>query len=134
MRIGLAGAFEGELEDTLRFRAGGELSVRGYSTDSLGSRQIVGDELESLGGEALLVLNQELRYHFMADYAAVVFFDVGNVWAERSSFGEDLRTALGFGGRANTPVGLVRFDIAWPLDRREEDNSVQLYLGLGNTF
>ena len=95
---------------------------------------IFSHELESLGGEALLVLNQELRYHFMADYAAVVFFDVGNVWAERSSFGEDLRTALGFGGRANTPVGLVRFDIAWPLDRREEDNSVQLYLGLGNTF
>ncbi len=134
LRIGLAGAFEGELEDTLRFRAGGELSVRGYSTESLGPRQLVDDELESLGGEALLVLNQELRYHFATDYAAVVFFDVGNVWAERSSFGEDLRTALGLGGRANTPVGLVRFDIAWPLDRREEDDSVQLYLGLGNTF
>ena len=35
----------------------------------------------------------------------------------------------------DTPVGLLRLDVAWPLDRRPEvDPGVKLYFGLGNVF
>ena len=50
------------------------------------------------------------------------------------SFGRDLATAVGLGLRADTPVGVIRLDLARPLDRRPGDPSLKLYVGLGNAF
>jgi translocation and assembly module TamA len=66
--------------------------------------------------------------------SGLVFFDAGQVWLRTSDFGRDLATAVGLGLRANTPVGLIRLDLAHPLDRRPGDPTFKLYVGLGNAF
>lgn len=136
VRAGGARAFGGqELLTDVRFKAGGEYSVRGYPFESLGPRFEVGDELLTTGGAAVLVVNQELRATLpWFDLMGLVFFDLGQVWAERADFGRDLAKSVGLGLRATTPVGVVRLDLARPLDRRPGDPSFKAYVGLGSTF
>jgi len=114
------------------FRAGGEYSVRGYDTDSLFSGPTPPSPFR--GGQALLVLSEELRFPIWWELSGVVFIDTGSVWAERGDFGTDLFTASGFGVRANTPVGLLRLDLAFPLDRRKTDSAFKVYVGFGHAF
>ena len=134
VRVGLAKPFGQELIPELRFLTGGEYSVRGYATESLGPTETLGDLTRPIGGEALLVLNEELRVPLPWDLIGLVFVDVGNVWASPSEFGRDLATALGLGVRADTPVGLLRLDAAFPLDAAPGEPRFKLYLGFGNAF
>jgi len=130
VQLGLAQAYSGQsLISDDRFFAGGEFSVRGYERRSL--RVEEGDPRE----ETLLVLNQELRFPLpFEDLAGLVFFDAGQVWDGLGAFDTDLAKSLGLGLRMKSPVGLLRLDLAFPLDRRPGDESYQLYLGLGNAF
>ncbi|HVG07971.1 MAG TPA: translocation/assembly module TamB domain-containing protein [Thermoanaerobaculia bacterium] len=130
MQSGVAQAYSGQsLISDDRFFAGGEFSVRGYERRSL--RVEEGDPSE----ETLLVLNQELRFPLpFADLTGLVFFDAGQIWEGLGAFGTDLAKSLGLGARYRSPVGLLRLDLAFPLDRRPGDESYQLYLGLGNAF
>jgi translocation and assembly module TamA len=135
LRAGWARAYRGqELLRFERFFAGGEHSVRGYATESLGPQEVLGGLVRPLGGEALLVLNEELRVRLPWDLTGLVFLDAGQVWADAGDFGSGLATAVGLGLRAPTPVGLLRLDAAFPLDRRPGDESYRLYLGFGNAF
>ncbi|MCP4660431.1 MAG: BamA/TamA family outer membrane protein [bacterium] len=130
-RVGL---FESTDEEPLRqelFFAGGEYSVRGYPIESLGPQDFI---FGPAGGQALLVLNQELRFPVWREISGLVFLDLGNVWAEKGDFGSDLFKSVGFGVRATTPLGLARFDFAYPLDAREDDPSYKIYLGFGHAF
>ncbi|MFL6198061.1 MAG: translocation/assembly module TamB domain-containing protein [Thermoanaerobaculia bacterium] len=130
VQTGVAQAWSGQsLISDDRFFAGGEFSVRGYEKRTL--RVEEGDPRE----ETLLVLNQELRFPlFLEDLKGLVFFDAGQVWEGLGAFDTDLAKSLGFGFRMKSPVGLLRLDLAFPLDRRPGDESYQLYLGLGNAF
>jgi translocation and assembly module TamA len=132
-RLGLGKPFrDQDLISDERFYAGGEFSVRGYETESLGPSRFLDDR--ALGGEALLVINEELRFALPFDLTGLFFFDAGQVWPDPGDFGTDLAKSLGLGLRARTPLGLVRFDAAFPLDRRPQDDSYKLYLGFGNAF
>ena len=135
MRAGAARAFEGqELIPDVRFYAGGSYSVRGYPTESLGPREDLGGVLYVTGGSALLVVNEELRVPVHARLMAVGFFDAGQVWESSSDFGSGLAKSLGLGVRALTPLGVLRLDAAFPLDRREGDSAWRLTFGFGNVF
>ena len=61
-----------------RFRAGGPTTVRGFEQNGLGPLTVEGD---SLGGQAVVVLNQELRFPIWKDLKGGVFWDAGNVVA-----------------------------------------------------
>lgn len=136
LRLGVARTGGGqELIRSERFFAGGEFSVRGYPTESLGPQEDLGFTTRPLGGEALLVLNQELRLALPFDLTGLVFLDVGQVW--ESAAGVDLRDlalATGVGLRAATPIGVLRLDAALPLDRRPADPRYKLYVGFGSVF
>ena len=135
LRLGLAEAFDQELIRDVRFFAGGEYSVRGYATESLGDQSTVGTIVEPIGGAALLIFNQELRWRLFDDYTLVFFADAGNVWSERDGLSLDLLASAGLGLRAQTPIGLMRLDLAHALDRRLGiDPEFKLYFGLGTTF
>jgi outer membrane protein assembly factor BamA len=135
VRGGWAGAGSGqELLREERFFAGGDFSVRGYETESLGPREVLGALVRPLGGEALFILNQELRVPLPWDLTGLVFFDAGQVWETTGDVDTDLSKALGLGLRARTPVGLLRVDVGFPLDRRAGEESYQLYFGFGNAF
>ncbi len=135
VRLGRAEAFTGqELLGDLLLRAGGEYSVRGYRRESLGPAELSGTVLPSVAENTLFVLNQELRFGLWEPISGLFFLDAGNVWLD-GAVDFDLFTSLGVGLRADTPFGLLRLDVAWPLDRRPEiDRGVKLYFGLGNVF
>jgi len=121
-----------EIPTSERLRAGGSYSVRGYRTESLGPLDAEGN---ALGGEVLFVVNQELRFPLRRDgLSGLLFFDAGNVWESRESIGSGLFKSVGLGLRALTPAGPLRFDVAFPLDRREGDDHVKAYFGFGHVF
>jgi outer membrane translocation and assembly module TamA len=48
--------------------------------------------------------------------------------------GFDLRHTLGAGLRWASPVGLLRADVGFPLDREGEEKRYRLSFGLGQAF
>ncbi len=134
VRVGLAHSFGEDLVPDERFRAGGPYSVRGYERESLGPQQFLGGTVLATGGEALLVINEELRFALPWDLTGLAFFDAGQVWARPGDADFDLAKSVGLGLRARSPVGLLRLDAAYPLDRRRGEPRYKLYLGFGNAF
>jgi len=137
-RLGLAAGFNGQRvpgftrDFSERFRAGGANSVRGYATDMLGDVDPL--TRDPLGGEAVLVLNQELRFAGPRNIGGAVFYDAGNVFDRIKDFSLSLRHSVGFGLRYGSAIGLVRVDLAFPLNRRPQDRSYQIWFGLGQAF
>jgi outer membrane protein assembly complex protein YaeT len=131
-RLGLAHGFAGEpLIPFERFTAGGGSSLRGFANGSVGPLDVFGDPV---GGEAVVVLNQELRYHRAGGLGGAVFYDVGNIYATVKEMSFDLRHTLGAGVRWVSPIGLLRLDIGFPLNPREGDKGYQLSFSIGQAF
>jgi translocation and assembly module TamA len=82
----------------------------------------------------LFLVNQELRFPIAGDFGGVLFLDVGNVWEEVGDFGRDLEVGVGAGARWSSPVGLLRLDLAAPLDPREGEQKLRFYFGFGHVF
>jgi outer membrane protein insertion porin family len=139
-RLGLGMGLQGQtIRSTERFRAGGGNSIRGYETDSVGPVDPVTSTFT--GGEAVVIVNQELRYRHPSGLGAVVFYDGGNVFREASDFGFDWLHAVGAGVRWDSPVGLLRLDLGLPLNRRllpfnppRKEAAYQIFFSLGQAF
>ncbi len=98
-----------KLPATLRFFSGGAQSVRGYAYDSLGARNSSG---QVIGGAQLVVGSIEYDHKIVGKWSAGVFYDIGNAIV---NFSTPLKQGAGFGIRWRSPVGMLRFDIAWAL-------------------
>jgi outer membrane protein insertion porin family len=114
------------------FRAGGAASLRGFASDSVGPPGLVPGL--SRGGEAVVILNQEIRFHHPSGFGAAAFYDVGNVFERISDIGFSLRHSVGLGVRYASPVGLLRFDVGFPLGRRPGERAYQWFFTLGQVF
>lgn len=126
------GAESAEVPPTIRFYAGGGGSVRGYDYRSIGPRNENGDPL---GGDSLVECSVELRWRFLEDWGLVFFTDGGMVYADKvPDRDEDLRWGSGLGLRYYTALGPVRFDVAFPMNKRHDDSSMQLYISIGQSF
>jgi outer membrane protein assembly complex protein YaeT len=101
-----------------RFEAGGANSVRGFKQDSLGPSVTLPDgEKLILGGEAVVVMNQELRFPIYKMLHGAVFYDTGQVYPTvRSVRLSRLRHTAGAGVRLVLPFGPLRLDWARILD------------------
>jgi outer membrane translocation and assembly module TamA len=140
-RLGLAKGYGGQdVYYTERFKAGGANSLRGFPTDGVGPHDFLGDPT---GGEAVVILNQELRYMNARKLGAAFFYDGGNVFGKVSDISLDLKHTLGLGLRWQSPVGLVRLDFGFPLNRdplvdRETgeriDKPFRIFFSLGQAF
>lgn len=109
-----------DLPPSKRFFAGGDNSVRGYDFEALGATDSDGDVI---GGRYLIVGSLEYERLLTANWGATLFYDAGNAF---NNANESLAKAVGMGVRWRTPVGLVRVDIAHPLN--DADNAYRLHL------
>ena len=123
-----------------RFFAGGDSTVRGFALDRLGTPETIDRDGFPTGGNALLIFNAELRVPMWRDVGAVVFVDAGNVFARVSDLGlGGMRGSVGFGVRYRSPVGPIRVDLGFKLDRRQFDNGqleprTALHVSIGQAF
>ncbi|MDZ3835798.1 MAG: autotransporter assembly complex family protein [Rhodospirillales bacterium] len=132
-----AGSIAGQPRDDVpankRFYAGGGDSIRGYKFQEVGP---IDDDNDPLGGRSLFETSLELRTRVWGNLGVVSFVEGGNVYeAEYPDFADPPRWAAGGGLRYFTPIGPVRLDIAFPLNRRDDiDDPYQFYIALGEAF
>ena len=116
------------LPKSLRFFAGGDNSVRGYGYESLAPKN---DEGQTVGGRYLLTLSAEAMHPVSGEnWFGALFVDCGNAFDHRSDI--DLNTGLGVGLRWRSPIGMVRLDLAHPVDAAS--STVRLHIGIGADF
>lgn len=132
IKIGaVAGPALGEIPPDQLFFAGGGGSVRGYGYKSIG---VTGSDGTVTGGRYLIEGSVEARMRINDTFGAVAFVDSGYVAADALPGLEDLRFGAGVGLRYYTGFGPIRLDVATPLNKRPQDSSYALYLGLGQAF
>jgi outer membrane protein insertion porin family len=124
-----------------RFFAGGRSSHRAFPLDELGipgetlALDPDGSDVVPLGGGALAVANLELRFPIAGAFGGLLFADVGNVWREASDFDPgEARWGVGAGLRYLSPIGPLRLEAGWPLDRRDHEERWVWFVSLGYAF
>ena len=112
------------LPPQLRYFAGGDRSVRGYSYQSVGPRN---SEDRVIGGTNLLVASAEVEHYFTRNWGMATFIDTGNAFS-----GTDYspRLGAGLGLRWRSPVGMIRVDLGTPI-KDDHASGVELHLVIG---
>ncbi|MEM9738292.1 MAG: BamA/TamA family outer membrane protein [Pseudomonadota bacterium] len=119
------------LPTSRRFFAGGGGSARGYAFQSIGPEDSTG---QPVGGRGLMEAAAELRWRRSKTLGFAAFIDGASVTARDVPTFNDMRFGVGIGVRYYTIVGPIRLDIATPLDPRDDDDPVQLYISIGQAF
>jgi outer membrane protein insertion porin family len=129
-----------------RFFGGGPISHRAFGIDDLGipgqtlscpnsASTCSPRDLEPVGGNGELLTSLEWRVPIFGVLGADVFVDGGNIWASwRDIRLADMRWGAGLGLRVETPVGAVRLEYGWKLDRKPGETAGALFLSFGNPF
>lgn len=116
-----------QLPPELRFYSGGDRSIRGFGYEEIGSRNAAGDVI---GGDRLVEANADLEWYFRKNLGAAVFVDAGD-----SFLGDDfvLHMGAGVGVRWKSPVGVMRLDLAYPIESIDS-NGWQIHFNIGPDF
>lgn len=120
-----------------RFFAGGSTSVRGWELDRLGARDVLDANGLSNGGNGLVVLNGEARVGVTREIGLAAFVDSGNVFSRVSAIDlGQLRWSAGAGIRYRSPIGPLRFDVAWKLGalRATDGRRWAFFITIGEAF
>lgn len=128
-----------DLPASERFFAGGDTTIRGFALDSVGTPATISSTGFPRGGNALLVVNGELRLPIWKDFGAALFVDGGNVFDRATEFDlGELRGSTGFGLRYRSPIGPIRVDIGFKMDRRVVGGVLErpraLHFSIGQAF
>ena len=128
-----------DLPASERFFAGGDTTVRGFALDRLGDGTTIDGNGFPTGGNAMIVLNSELRVPVTVALQMVGFLDAGNVFDRVSNLSlSRIRGGAGFGVRYLSPVGPIRVDLGFKLDRREfageQERLTALHVSIGQAF
>lgn len=120
------------IPSNVRFFAGGAGSVRGFANNRLGPLDTSGNPI---GGNSLIEGSLEVRFPVVRGWGGAVFVDFGNVFDSALSYRlADLRYTGGAGIWYVTPIGPLRMDVAFVIDRREGDQTAPFYFNIGQAF
>ncbi len=111
------------LPTSLRYYAGGDTSIRGYSLDSVAPRDAEG---RVVGGKHLMVGSIEYEHTVVDNWSVAAFVDAGDAFDDEAP---ELKLGAGFGLRWASPVGPVRIDLAHGFDEPGDD--IRLHLTIG---
>ncbi len=114
------------------FLLGGDDTLRGFSRDSLGPVNAAG---RPTGGRQRLVVNNEFRIGLIDNFKWVFFHDMGFL---TNSFGAvtlgQLRHSAGFGLHYITPIGPIKADYGFIIDRQPGEHVGRFHLTFGYIF
>ncbi len=131
VRLGtIQGAGRNDIAPSRRFYAGGGGSVRGFGYQELGPLDPDG---KPIGGRSVSEAAGEVRYRF-GNFGVVGFVDVGQAYESTMPKFSDLRMGAGIGGRFYTNFGPLRLDVATPINRRQGEARVSVYVSIGQAF
>jgi outer membrane protein assembly factor BamA len=124
-----------DLPASERFFAGGDTTIRGFALDTVGAPNTISAQGFPKGGNAVVILNAELRVPVWREVGMALFVDGGNVFnrVTELDLGE-LRGSAGFGVRYRSPIGPVRLDLGFKMDRRETESRTALHFSIGQAF
>lgn len=109
-----------------RFFAGGDYSVRGYDYNRLGPSD---ENNKVVGGQYLATGGVEIEYRLAQNWAIAGFSDIGNAFDDPDA---ELKQSIGVGVRWISPIGVVRVDVAKPLNADEEPPyGIELHISVG---
>lgn len=109
----LTGGSADKIPATLRFRAGGTDSIRGYGFQSIGTRR----GASVLPAKYLATTSLEYQYWFKPDWGAAIFWDAGT--ATNNLDGVRIYHGVGIGARWRSPVGPVQLDVGYGIQERQ---------------
>jgi len=125
---------------TKRFYSGGGNSVRGYGYQLLGP---LDDKRTPIGGISLVEFGVEPRIKITEQFGMIAFAEAGTVGLKNTPRfdSQNLLWGVGIGARYYTGIGPVRFDLGFPLKRRQTPGSrkkvdapFQFYISVGQAF
>ncbi len=116
-----------------KYFLGGINSIRGFETRSVSPKDPATDEY--IGGDTMLVVNFELLFPLFSEQRikGLTFFDVGNAYKGPINLG-DLRTSAGLGIRWFSPIGPLRLEWGYNLNRRPGEKGHQWEFAVGTAF
>jgi translocation and assembly module TamA len=120
----MSGDSASSIPASLRFRAGGTDSIRGYSYQSIGTKS--GSSV--LPAKYLGTASLEYQYWFKPEWGAAVFWDAGT--ATDNLKGIRIFNGVGIGARWRSPVGRVQLDVAYGV----EEHQFRPHISLGVAF
>ncbi|MBV5310730.1 autotransporter assembly complex family protein, partial [Chromatium okenii] len=118
------------LPQSRRFYAGGDQSLRGWGFNALGPRASGSTAVS--GGRYLAVGSIELERQLAGRWSAALFTDFGNAFDRLNAPAPEL--SAGFGVRWASPIGQIRFDLAFALSEDAHANGLppaRLHLVIG---
>ena len=115
-----------------RFFLGGVNSLRGQRTRSVGPKDAQGNVI---GGTSELLFSVELLIPVFPRFRFALFFDAGNAYGFDQEFDPtNLRLGAGIGMRFFSPLGPLRLDLAYNLDRQPSEKDYQIHFAVGAPF
>ncbi len=113
-----------KLPDYEKFYLGGIGSLRGFERDDLAPKDSNGD---AIGGDKFVQFNLDLTFPLLKEQGmyAGLFFDTGRVYGDNEKIEfkpGDLRQSAGLGIRWMSPIGPIRLEYGFILDKEDSDH------------
>ncbi|MEW5892074.1 MAG: outer membrane protein assembly factor BamA [Pseudomonadota bacterium] len=142
--IGYGGGYGGKPMPFFRnFFAGGNTSVRGFESGTLGPKDSLGN---AIGGDKRLVGNAELLFPLPGagkdrSIRLSAFMDIGAAFGPYDHLGRygelsfsDLRYSAGVGVTWFSPFGPLKFSLASPINAKPDDKTQAFQFQMGSVF
>ncbi len=123
-----------KLPDYEKFYLGGINSVRGFDWRDI---CLYDEDGAQVGGYEFVQFNLEYIVPLIKDAGVmgVIFFDTGNVYDEGETIDiSDMRQSAGGGIRWYSPMGPIRIEYGYILDKEEDEDTGRWEFAMGSTF
>lgn len=118
-----------------RFFLGGIDSIRGYKYGDVSPRDP--ETEERIGGTRMFYLQLENIFPLIRsiNLNGVVFLDMGSVWDMKTGFkSSEIRKSIGLGIRWISPLGPLRIEWGYNLDKKPKEDSSNFNFQVGGSF